>query len=120
MNTVLFGVAVYILVQLWVGVYFSRRVTSEDDYLLAGRSLGTGMASLSVFATWFGAETCIGAAGSVYENGLSGATIDPFGYTVCLMVMGLFFASHLWRRNLTTLADLFRQRYSDRVQTLAV
>jgi SSS family transporter len=120
MNTVLFGVIVYILMQLWVGVYFSRRITSEDDYLLAGRSLGTGMASLSVFATWFGAETCIGAAGSVYENGLSGATIDPFGYTVCLMVMGLFFAAQLWRRNLTTLADLFEQRYSARIQTLAV
>lgn len=120
MNTVLFGVILYILMQLLVGVYFSRRITSEDDYLLAGRSLGPAMASLSVFATWFGAETCIGAAGSVYENGLSGATIDPFGYTVCLVVMGLFFASHLWRRNLTTLADLFHQRYSARIQNLAV
>ncbi|MGR9086640.1 MAG: sodium:solute symporter family protein [Gammaproteobacteria bacterium] len=120
MNIVIFGVIAYILMQLLVGVYFSRRIRNEDDYLLAGRSLGPGMASLSVFATWFGAETCIGAAGSVYENGLSGATIDPFGYTVCLIVMGLFFASHLWRRNLTTLADLFRQRYSTRIQNLAV
>ncbi|MGR8981217.1 MAG: sodium:solute symporter family protein [Gammaproteobacteria bacterium] len=120
MNTVLVGVVVYILLQLLVGIYFSRRISSEDDYLLAGRSLGTGMASLSVFATWFGAETCIGAAGSVYENGLSGATIDPFGYTLCLVVMGMVFATHLWRRNLTTLADLFRQRYSARIQSLAV
>lgn len=120
MHTVLFGIALYILLQLLVGVYFSRRITSEADYLLAGRSLGPIMASLSVFATWFGAETCIGAAGSVYENGLSGATIDPFGYTLCLIIMGLFFARHLWRRNLTTLADLFQQRYSSNIQTLAV
>lgn len=120
MNTVLLGIFAYILMQLLVGVYFSRRIANEDDYLLAGRSLGTGLASLSVFATWFGAETCIGAAGSVYENGLSGATIDPFGYTLCLVVMGTVFATHLWRRNLTTLADLFRQRYSIRIQNLAV
>jgi SSS family transporter len=120
MNTVFFGVVLYILLQLFVGVYFSKRITSESDYLLAGRSLGAGMASLSVFATWFGAETCIGAAGSVYEKGLSGATIDPFGYTLCLMIMGLLFAVHLWRRNLTTLADLFQQRYSSGIQNLAV
>ncbi|MGR8941603.1 MAG: sodium:solute symporter family protein [Gammaproteobacteria bacterium] len=120
MNSILLGIVVYILLQLLVGIYCSRRIASEDDYLLAGRSLGIGMASLSVFATWFGAETCIGSAGSVYENGLSGATIDPFGYTLCLIAMGLVFATHLWRRNLTTLADLFAQRYSARIQTFAV
>lgn len=120
MPTVVYGIIAYILLQLLIGVYFSRRIVSENDYLLAGRSLGPGMASLSVFATWFGAETCIGAAGSVYENGLSGATIDPFGYTVCLVLMGMVFAVQLWRRNLTTLADLFAQRYSARVQNLAV
>jgi SSS family transporter len=120
MPTVVYGIIAYILLQLLIGVYFSRRIVSENDYLLAGRSLGPGMASLSVFATWFGAETCIGAAGSVYENGLSGATIDPFGYTICLVLMGMVFAVQLWRRNLTTLADLFAQRYSARVQNLAV
>ncbi|MGR9116435.1 MAG: sodium:solute symporter family protein [Gammaproteobacteria bacterium] len=120
MSTDLFGIIIYILLQLLIGVYFSRRISSEADYLLAGRSLGPVLASLSVFATWFGAETCIGAAGSVYESGLSGATIDPFGYTACLLVMGMVFASHLWRRNLTTLADLFQQRYSVNIQTLAV
>lgn len=120
MPTVLYGIIAYILLQLLIGVYFSRRIVSESDYLLAGRSLGPGMASLSVFATWFGAETCIGAAGSVYESGLSGATIDPFGYTICLVLMGMVFAAHLWRRNLTTLADLFEQRYSARIQSLAV
>jgi SSS family transporter len=120
MNSVLVGIVVYILLQLLVGVYCSRKIASESDYLLAGRSLGVGMGSLSVFATWFGAETCIGAAGSVYENGLSGATVDPFGYTLCLVLMGLVFAAHLWRRNLTTLADLFLQRYSAGIQSFAV
>ncbi|MGJ0485654.1 MAG: sodium:solute symporter family transporter [Methylomicrobium sp.] len=120
MNTVLIGIIVYILLQLLVGVYCSRKIASESDYLLAGRSLGIGMGSLSVFATWFGAETCIGAAGSVYENGLSGATVDPFGYTLCLVLMGLVFATHLWRRNLTTLADLFAERYSAKIQNFAV
>ncbi|WP_341327306.1 sodium:solute symporter family protein [Methylotuvimicrobium sp. KM2] len=120
MNTVLTGILVYISAQLLIGVFVSKKIKTEDDYLLAGRSLGLGLATLSVFATWFGAETCIGAAGAVYEEGLSGATLDPFGYSLCLILMGLVFSIPLWRRQLTTLADLFRQRYSPRVEKLAV
>lgn len=120
MNTVLAGILIYILLQLLIGVLVSRRIKNEDDYLLAGRSLGVGLAALSVFATWFGAETCIGAAGAVYEEGLSGATLDPFGYSLCLVLMGLVFSIPLWRRQLTTLADLFRIRYSQNIEKLAV
>lgn len=120
MSTVLTGILVYILAQLLIGVFVSKKIKNEDDYLLAGRSLGTGLATLSVFATWFGAETCIGAAGAVYEEGLSGATLDPFGYSLCLVLMGLVFSIPLWRRQLTTLADLFRLRYSQHIEKLAV
>lgn len=120
MNTTLFGMIIYILLQLLIGIAVSRRITNESDYLLAGRSLGSTLATLSVFATWFGAETCIGAAGSVYERGMVGASVDPFGYALCLVLMGLLFSIPLWRRQLTTLADLFRVRYSSTVEGLAV
>lgn len=120
MTPVLYGIAVYVLVQLAIGLLVSRRIRSEADYLLAGRSLGLGLATFSVFATWFGAETVIGAAGSIYAHGLSGGAADPFGYAACLVLMGLFFAIPLYRRGLTTLGDLFRQRYSPAVERLAV
>jgi SSS family transporter len=87
---------------------------------VAGRSLGYGLATFTIFATWFGAETCIGAAGAIYENGLAGGSSDPFGYGVTLLLMGAVFAVPLWRRKLTTLADLFRLRYSVGVERLAV
>jgi len=120
MNTTLIGIFAYILLQLLVGVLVSRRIASEDDYLLAGRRLGLGLGTFTVFATWFGAETCIGAAGAVYRTGLSGGSADPFGYAACLLLMGLLFAVPLWRMRLTTLADLFRLRYSPRVEKLVV
>jgi Na+/proline symporter len=113
----LFG---YILVQLAIGVYVSRRVRTEEDYLVAGRSLGYGLATFTIFATWFGAETCIGAAGSIYERGLSGGTADPFGYAACLLLMGLAFAVPLRRLRITTLGDVFRRRFSPGVERLAV
>jgi SSS family transporter len=98
----------------------SRRIRTEDDYLVAGRSLGPTLMAFTVFATWFGAETCIGAAGAVYEQGLAGASSDPFGYALCIIVTGLVFAVPLWRLRLTTLADLFRLRFDERVERLAV
>lgn len=120
MNPILLGVLGYVVAQFVIGVLVSRGIQSEDDYLLGGRRFGYGLATFSFFATWFGAETCVGSAAAVYSRGLSGASADPFGYGACLLFMGLVFAAPLWRRKLTTLADLFRTRYSAGVERLAV
>jgi Na+/proline symporter len=120
MNGTLFGITVYVLAQLCIGAWVARRIHTEEDYLVAGRKLGYGLGIFTIFATWFGAETCIGAAGAIYEAGLSGGSADPFGYALCLFFMGAVFAIPLWRRRLTTMADLFRQRFSPGVERLAV
>ena len=109
----------YLAVQLAIGAWVSRRIHSEADYLVAGRSLGYTLATFSIFATWFGSETVVGSAGNAFRDGVSLANAEPFGYGLCLVLMGLVFAGPLWRRRLTTLADLFRQRYSAGVERLA-
>lgn len=97
-----------------------RRMRNEQDYLLAGRSLGVPMIAMTVFATWFGAEACVGAAGIIYEEGMSGSRADPFGYALCIFILGIFFARQLWRRKLTTLADFYRQRFGRGVEKFGV
>jgi len=119
MNWELFGIALYILSMLFVGIWVSKRIKTEDDYFLGGRTLGPFLATFSIFATWFGAETCIGTAGNVYNNGLANLHADPLGYTICLFVMAIFFARVLWRRKITTIPDLFRNRFSPGVEKLA-
>lgn len=119
MNMVLWGVLAYIVLQLAIGVAVSRRIRTESDYLVAGRRIGLPLAVFSMFATWFGAETCIGAAGLFYAEGLSGGTSDPFGYALALFLVGWFLARPLWNRGLTTLADLFRQRYGPATERFA-
>jgi len=118
MNLVLGCVLGYVGTQLLIAFWFSRRSASEEDFLLAGRSLGPAMTLFAVFATWFGAETCIGAAGEAYRHGLSGVISDPFGYTAGIVLTGVFFAAALWKRGLLTLADLFRNRYGGGVERL--
>jgi Na+/proline symporter len=119
MSPALVAMLAWLALQLGIGVWVSRRIHSESDYLLAGRSLGYTLATFSIFATWFGSETVMGSAGNAFRDGISLANAEPFGYGLCLILMGLVFAGPLWRRRLTTLADLFRQRYSVRVERLA-
>jgi Na+/proline symporter len=119
MTPTLAALLLYLVLQLGIGVWVSRRIATESDYLVAGRQLGYPLAIFSIFATWFGAETMIGAAGTTYREGMSIASAEPFGYGLCLILMGLVFAVPLWRRRLTTLADLFRERYSLGVERLA-
>ena len=118
MSLEFWGVMGYIALTLVVGFWASRGVETEDDYLLAGRKIGPMLAIFTTFATWFGAETCIGSAGSIYSDGLGGSTADPFGYALCLVLMGAIFAVPLWRLHITTLADLFRMRFGLSVERL--
>jgi Na+/proline symporter len=119
MTPVLAAIGVYLAVQFAIGIWISRRIRTEDDYLVAGRRLGYPLAIFSIFATWFGAETIVGSAGRAHRDGISLASAEPFGYALCLFLMGLIFAVPLWHRKLTTLADLFRTRYSVAVERFA-
>lgn len=120
MNWILVAILAYVLAQLGLAFWVSRRISNEEDYLVAGRSLGPALTMFTVFATWFGAETCIGAAGAAHDGGIRENTTDPFGYGLCLVLMGAFFAARLWRLKLTTLGDLFLRRYGARAEKLAV
>ena len=120
MTPLLAAIIGYVALQLAFGVWMSRRVRTEDDYLVAGRRLGPGLATLSIFATWFGAETCIGAAGAVYAGGLSATRGEPFAYALCIVLLAALFAVPLWKARITTLGDLFRRRYSAGVERFAV
>lgn len=119
MNWELFGIAIYVFGMIGMGFWVSKRIKTEDDYFLGGRSLGPTLATFSIFATWFGAETCIGTAGAVYRGGLSSIHADPLGYTLCLLVMATFFAKVLWQKKITTIPDLLRLRYGVSTEKLA-
>ncbi len=119
MSFELIGVLIYVSIMIGMGFYFSKKIRTDDDYFLAGRKLGPWLATFGIFATWFGAETCIGTAGAVYRGGLSGIHADPFGYTICLLIMGLFLSKALWNKKITTVPDLFKTRYSPTTEKIA-
>ncbi|MBI2069675.1 MAG: sodium:solute symporter family protein [Elusimicrobia bacterium] len=105
------GVGCYMAMMLGVGFWASKKVNNTADYIVAGRRLPLWMAVGTTFATWFGAETCMGSSGTAYHKGLLGVIIDPFGAALCLILTGLFFARTLYRLNMETIVDFFDQRF---------
>jgi solute:Na+ symporter, SSS family len=110
----------YLCLQFGIGYYISKRIHSESDYFVAGRSFPLIVVSVSLFATWFGAETTIGSSGAVYAEGVSGSRADPFGYALCLFLSGTLIARKIWNKNYITLSDFYRERYGVPVEQLAV
>ena len=111
-------VILYLVVSIGLGVYAATKVHNAKDYIAAGRSLPLYMVLAMVFATWFGAETVLGIPATFIEEDLGGLISDPFGASLCLVLFGLFFARKLYRMNLLTIGDFYRERYDRRVEVV--
>ena len=72
----------------------------------------------TTFATWFGSETVLGIPAKFVNSGLNGVVEDPFGAGSCLILVGLFFAAKLYRMNLLTISDYYRERYGRSVEVI--
>jgi solute:Na+ symporter, SSS family len=118
MTPLLAFVIVYVLITLGIGVYAGTRVKNSTDFALAGRSLPLAMVITTTFATWFGAETVLGISAKFVTGGLGSVIEDPFGAATCLVLVGVFFAGKLYKMNLMTIGDFYRQRYGKRVEIL--
>jgi len=111
-------VIVYWLVSIGIGLYAALRVHNTKDYAVAGRSLPMYIVTATVFATWFGSETVLGIPATFLNEGLSGVVADPFGSSLCLILVGLFFAKPLYRLNLLTIGDYYRKRFGRTVEII--
>lgn len=111
-------VILYLVVSIALGMYAATRVHNARDYITADRKLPFFVVVAMVFATWFGAETVLGIPATFLEEDLAGLISDPFGASLCLILFGLFFARKLYRMNLLTIVDFYRNRYDRRVEVV--
>lgn len=109
-------VGLYLLLSIAIGLYAARRVHNSTDYIVAGRRLPLHITTATVFATWFGSETVLGTSSTFITDGLHGIVADPFGASLCLIFVGVFFARHLYRKNLITIGDFFKLKYGRSVE----
>lgn len=111
-------VVLYLVASVAIGLYAATRVKNTADYAVAGRSLALPVVIATTFATWFGSETVLGVSARFVTDGLGGVVEDPFGASMCLVLVGLFFAFKLYQKNLITLGDYYRQRYGRGIEII--
>ena len=105
-------IAIFFAVRLGVGIWASRKVQDNTDYVVAGRRLPIHMAAASIMATWFAAETLMGASETAYDYGFQGVVFDPFGAAACLFLSGFLFVRLMRRAKYLTIVDFFERRYN--------
>ena len=77
-------VVVYLLFMLWIGWYSSTKITSNTDFMVAGRRLGPLLMAGTLAATEIGGGSSLG----VVQNGMSGFGLSASWY---ITTMGIAF-----------------------------
>jgi len=109
-------VVAYLLATIAIGLWAARRVKNTADFAVAGRHLPLVMIVTTTFATWFGSETVLGIPAKFVDGGLKAVVEDPFGSSLCLVLVGVFFAGRLYRMTLLTISDYYRERFGRGVE----
>jgi len=114
----LWFVLLYWVISVAIGLLASLKVKNATDFAAAGHALPMYVVTATVFATWFGAEAVLGAPATFLQEGLAGVVADPFGSSMCLVLVGLFFAKPLYQAKYLTIGDFYRDRYGRTVEVL--
>lgn len=113
----------YLVLNLAVGWFASSKVRTTSDFVLAGRTLSFGLATMVTFATWFGSETLIGAPIEFVHGGLYSVIEEPFGAALGLFLVGAIYARKLYPLPVLTFSDFFRIRFggvSEKISALVM
>ena len=84
-TVILVSLVVYKLLLISIGLWASRRVANDADFLLGGRNLGPWVAGLSYAASTSSAWVLLGFSGFVYSFGVAALWMVPgiwAGYVV--------------------------------------
>src|SRR6201989_3283833 len=114
----LWFVIIYWVISVGIGIYAAKWVHNTKDFAVAGRRMPMYIVTATIFATRFGSETVLGFPAPFMKEGFWGIIAAPFGSSLCLILVGLFFARPLYRMNLLTIGDYYRKRFGRPVEML--
>jgi len=102
----------YIVAVLAIGKKFSHGVKDEKDFFLGGRSLGRWLQFFLSFGNMTDPGQATTTASSVYRQGAGGAWLA----LITLFLTPYYWFMNVWFRRvrLTTMADLFEDRFGSR------
>lgn len=109
------GIVVFYIIIMIIGLLAGRKNKKGDtnDLLVAGRSLGMFLATLTTAATMVGGAYINGTAESMARDGLLW-TIGPIGYNLSLFLAALVYVPKVRKAEYTTIFDPIQEKYGNR------
>lgn len=106
-------VGIYLVVILAIGLYFSKRHETAEEYFLAGRKLKWPFIGLSLYASNISTGSLVGMAGAAYATGLAVYNYEWFA-VVILIIFAIFFLPYYLRSRVYTLPEYLERRFDER------
>lgn len=128
MNTqnicILIAIVVYLVLTVAIGVMFSKRNKTTDDFYLGGRKLGPFVTAMSAEASDMSSWLLMGLPGVAYLSGTCEAAWTAIGLAVGTYVNWLIVSKRLrcysQQISAATIPDFFSNRYKDQKNLLLV
>jgi SSS family solute:Na+ symporter/sodium/proline symporter len=103
-------ILIYAAVLLGVGVWKSRTTKTQDDFMVAGRSVSTWYLVGTLVCTWVGSGSLFGGAGLAFREGIGDLWMSAGAWVGIVIV---YFLAHRVRRIAQyTVADILEKRYT--------
>jgi len=115
----LFFLLAYFVLVLLIGLKFSRRMHSLEDFFLASRSLSAPLVFLSLTASWFGASSILVTTDEAFRTGVSAFWLIGLPAVATVLIFAFILAGPIRRLDVMTLPDLVERRYGKAVRHLA-
>ncbi|MBP3460744.1 MAG: sodium/proline symporter [Lachnospiraceae bacterium] len=122
---ILISIVAYLLLVVWIGVAFSRKNKTTDDFYLGGRKLGPFVTAMSAEASDMSSWLLMGLPGVAYATGIADAFWTAIGLAIGTYINWLVVAKRLRKytvacNNSTTIPIFFSNRYRDDKKILSV
>src|SRR5580692_5093642 len=104
-------VAAYMIGIVAVGFWARRKITSQEEFLVAGRSVGPLLYSGTLAAIVLGGASTVGGVKLGYQYGLSGMWF-VFMFGLGILVLSVVLVPRILNLNLYTVPELLERRYS--------
>ena len=103
-------VIVYLLANLGLGWYMSRRVTSSEDYYLGDRSSPWWAIGISVVATYVSALSFLGGPAWAYGDGMAALAIHV-NYSLVIFACIVFFIPFFYNSGVASIYEYLERRF---------
>jgi len=106
----------YVAVLLAVGVWKSRTTKTQDDFMVAGRTVSTWYLVGTLVCTWIGSGSLFGGAGLAFREGVGDLWMSAGAWVGIVLVY--FLANRVRRIAQYTVADILEKRYTPLARVL--